>query len=184
MPYWGWIVIGIAAAALVAATVLGTRIGRSRRLGHAFGPQYDRTVGEAGSRGEAEAELRDRQKRHEGLDLRRLSPVARQDYLGRWRSTQERFVDDPQGATMQADGLVLDVMRDRGYPVENFEQRAAGISVDYPELVGDYWSAHDVAGRQSVGEATTEDLRRAMRHYRALFDELLETDTGERLGVR
>jgi hypothetical protein len=184
MPGWGWIVIGIAAAALVAAIALGVRVSRSRRLRHAFGPEYDRAVGEAGSRTEAEAELRHRQKRHEGLDLRPLSPESRQDYLAQWRSTQERFVDDPRGATMQADNLVLEVMRDRGYPVDNFEQRASDISVDYPELVGNYRSAHDVAVRQSVGEATTEDLRRAMRHYRELFDELLETDTEERLGVR
>ena len=184
MPYWGWIVIGIAAVVVVAATVLGMRAGRTKRLRDAFGPEYDRTVDEAGSRGEAESELRERQKRHDQLDLKPLEPQARDDFLDRWRTTQERFVDDPRGATIEADQLVLEVMRARGYPVENIEQRAADISVDYPELVGNYRSAHEVAVRQSIGDATTEDLRNAMRHYRSLFDELLETDAGERLRVR
>ena len=181
MPYWGWIVIAVAAAILTALVVLGVRLGRSKRLRDAFGPEYDRTVDEAGSRSEAEAELRDRRKRHEQLDLRPLAPEAREGYLEQWRSTQERFVDDPRGATMEADHLVLDVMRARGYPVEDFDRRAADISVEYPELVGSYRSAHAIAGWQSVGEATTEDLRRAIRHYRALFDELLETGTEERV---
>jgi hypothetical protein len=181
MPYWGWIVIGVAAAVLLAVIALGMRFGRSKRLRSAFGPEYDRTVDETGSRSEAEAELRDRQKRHEELDLRPLAPEERDRYLEQWRSTQERFVDDPRGATMEADHLVLEVMRARGYPVEDFDQRAADISVDYPELVGNYRAAHDIAVRQSLGEASTEDLRRAIRHYRALFDELLETGAEERL---
>ena len=181
MPYWGWIVIAVAAAILVAAVALGVRAGRSRRLRDAFGPEYDRTVDQAGSRSEAEAELRERQRRREQLELRRLSAEARDGYLEQWRSTQERFVDDPRVATMEADRLVLGVMRERGYPVDDFDRRAADISVDYPALVGSYRSAHEVVVRQSTGEATTEDLRRAMRHYRALFDELLETDSAERL---
>ena len=113
-----------------------------------------------------------------------LDPDVREDYIEHWRATQERFVDDPYGATIEADHLVLEVMRVRGYPVEDIDQRAADISVEYPELVGNYRSAQDVAVRQSVGEATTEDLRNAMRHYRALFDELLETGAAERLRVR
>ena len=181
MPYWGWIVIGVAAAVLLAVIAVGVRVGRSKRLRSAFGSEYDRTVDEAGSRSEAEAELRDRQKRREELDLRPLAPEVRDGYLEQWRSTQERFVDDPRGATMEADHLVVEVMRARGYPVEDFDRRAADISVDYPELVGNYRAAHDVAVRQSLGEASTEDLRRAVRHYRALFDELLETGAGERL---
>jgi hypothetical protein len=181
MPYWGWIVIGVAAAVLLAVIVLSVRVGRSKRLRSAFGPEYDRTLDEAGSRSEAEAELRDRQKRHEELDLQPLAPEARDRFLEQWRSTQERFVDDPRGATMEADHLVLEVMRARGYPVEDFDRRAADISVDYPELVGNYRAAHDIAVRQSLGEASTEELRRAVRHYRALFDELLETGAEERL---
>jgi hypothetical protein len=183
MPYWGWIAIGVAAAVLVVVVVvvLGVRVGRSKRLRDAFGPEYDRTVDETGSRSQAEAELRGRQKRREELDLRPLSPDERNDYLEHWRSAQERFVDDPKSATMEADQLVLAVMRARGYPIEDFDRRAADISVDYPELVGNYRTAHEIAVRQSMGEATTEDLRRAMRHYRGIFDELLETGAEERL---
>jgi hypothetical protein len=181
MPYWGWIAIGVAAAVLVVVVAIGVRVGRSKRLRDAFGPEYDRTVGETGSRSEAEKELRDRRKRRDELDLRPLAPEERDGYLERWRTAQERFVDDPRAATMQADQLVLAVMQARGYPVEDFDRRAADISVDYPELVGNYRAAHEIAVRQSVGEATTEDLRRAIRHYRALFDELLETGAEERL---
>ena len=124
--------------------------------------------------------LRERRRRGE-LGLRPLSKEARNGFLERWRSMQERFVDDPHVTTMEADRLVTDVMRTRGYPVDDFDRRADDLSVDYPELVANYRSAHEVAARQSVGEATTDDLRRAMRHYRALFDELLDTDAGERL---
>lgn len=184
MPYWGWILIGIAVAVLVAAVVGGMRVSRTRRLKQAFGSEYDRTVDEAGNRTEAESELRERQKRHEEFDLRPLAPEMRENYLDQWRATQERFVDDPHGATVEADHLVVDVMRARGYPVEAIDQRAADISVDYPDLVDNYRSAHDITVRQSAGEVSTEDLRNAMRHYRALFDELLETGAEERLRVR
>jgi len=184
MPYWGWIVIGLAAVVFVVATVLSVRVGRSRKLRTAFGPEYDRTVDEAGSRSVAEAELRERQRRHGELDLKPLDPDVREDYLERWRATQERFVDDPHGAAMEADQLVLELMRARGYPVEDVGQRTADISVDYPELVGNYRSAHDATVRQSTGDASTEELRSAMRHYRQLFDELVGSDAGERLRVR
>jgi hypothetical protein len=184
MPYWGWIAIGVAAVVIVVAIVVGARVGRTKRLQGAFGPEYGRTLDEAGSRDEAEAELRERQKRHEQLDLKPLAADAREDYLEQWRATQERFVDDPHGAAIGADHLVLEVMRARGYPVEDIDQRAADISVDYPELVGNYRSAHAVAVKQSVDEATTEDLRKAMRNYRSLFDELLGSNAEERLRVR
>lgn len=185
MPDRGWIVVGVAAAAvLVAVIVLGLRLGRTRRLRRVFGSEYERTVREAGSRSEAEAELRGRRRRHGRLDLRPLEPEAPRGYLERWQAMQERFVDDPQGATVEADNLVLSVMRARGYPVEDIEQRAADISVDYPGVVASYRAAHEVAVRQSVGEATTGDLRNAMRHYRALFDELLGTNAVERLRAR
>jgi len=183
MPYWVWIVIGVAAVVLVGAIVLAVRANRTRKLRSTFGPEYDRTVDEVGSRSEAEAELRERQKRHDELELRPLDPEVRDDYLARWRSTQERFVDDPRGATTEADHLVLEVLRARGYPIEDIDRRAADISVDYPDLVGNYRAAHDVAVRHTADEATTEDLRHAMRHYRDLFDELLETGAGERLRV-
>lgn len=184
MPYWGWILIGIAVVVVVAVVFAAIRMSRTKRLKQAFGPEYNRTVDEAGSRSDAEAELQERQKRHEQFDLRPLDPEARESYLDQWRATQERFVDDPHGATIEADHLVLEVMRVRGYPVEDIDQRAADISVDYPDLVDNYRSAHAVTIRQSSGEASTEDLRNAMRHYRALFDELLETRAEERLRVR
>jgi hypothetical protein len=185
MPYWGWIVIGIAAVVVVVVAVFAAiRMNRTKRLQSALGPEYDRAVEEADSRGDAEAELRERQKRHDQLQLQPLDPDVREDYLDQWRATQERFVDDPHGAATEADHLVLDVMRARGYPVEDIDRRAADISLDYPELVENYRSAHDVTVRESVGEVTTEDLRNAMRHYRALFDELLETSAGERARVR
>ena len=125
--------------------------------------------------------LHERRRHHVELDLQPLSEEVRSGFLKRWRSTQERFVEDPQVTTMETDRLVTDVMRACGYPVDDFDERAAEISVDHPELVGNYRSAHEVAARQSLGEATTDDLRRAMRHYRALVDELLETDPAERL---
>jgi len=184
VPDWGWIVIGIAAAVVVAMIVAAARVNRTRRLKGTFPPEYDRTADEAGSRGDAEAELRERQRRHEQFDLRPLPPDVRERYLEQWRTTQERFVDDPHGAAVEADHLVLGVMRARGYPAEGIDQRGDDISVDYPDLVANYRSAHDVAVRQATGEASTEDLRHAMRHYRALFDELLETNAEERLRVR
>jgi hypothetical protein len=181
MPYWGWIPIGLAAVVIVVAFLPAMRVRTTRRLRHAFGSEYDRAVDKAGSRSAAEAEVRERQSRHESFDLRPLEPQARENYLERWRAAQERFIDDPRGANIEADELVLEVMRERGYPIEDIDRRAADISVEYPEFVDSYRFAHDVAVRQSVGEATTEDLRTAMRHYRGLFDELLETGAEERL---
>lgn len=184
MPYWGWILVAIVAVPIVAATVVVTRLNPSRRPKSGFGPEYDRTVGETGSRTEAEAELRERPERHEQLDLGPLPPGARAAYIERWRTTQERFVDNPHRAATEADRLVLEVMRARGYPVEGIGQRAADISGDDPELLASYHSAHDVVVRQSLGELSTEDLRNAMRQYRELFDELLGTNAEERLRVR
>jgi hypothetical protein len=133
-------------------------------------------VEQAGDRREAEQELREREKRHEELDLRPLEPEARDRYLEEWEATQGRFVDDPTGAVKDADTLVQRVMRERGYPVDDFEQRAADISVEHPDLVEKYRTAHGIARSSQRGEASTEDLRHSVRHYRALFVELLEAD--------
>jgi hypothetical protein len=173
MPVWAWIVIGVAAALLVVGLLGALRVNRTKRLREGFGPEYDRVVEESDSRREAESELVERRKRREELDIRPLDPAARERYVELWRATQEEFVDDPERATGEADRLVSDVMRDRGYPVDDFERRAGDISVDYPELVVNYRSAHEISLRQGRGEATTEDLRQAMQHFRALFDELL-----------
>ena len=180
MDTWVWIVIGVVVAIVVVgilATALRTR--RSRSLQDQFGGEYDRTVDKAGGRREAERELAERQKRHDELELRPLSEDVRERYLQEWQTTQGRFVDDPTGAVSEADDLVQRVMRDRGYPVDDFEQRAADISVEHPDLVEKYRTADGIARASERGEASTEDLRHSVRHYRALFVELLEVDDGE-----
>jgi hypothetical protein len=147
---------------------------RSRRLQDKFGPEYERTVEHAGDRRAAEAELLERAERRQRLDIVPLDPEARTRYLEAWRNTQAQFVDEPAEATREADRLVTSVMRDRGYPVDDFEQRAADISVDHPQVVDDYRAAHAIAAANDRSEANTEDLRQALVHYRSLFEELLE----------
>jgi hypothetical protein len=177
METWVWIVIGVAVAIVVLGVLLSAlRTRRTRSLQDRFGREYDRTVDKAGGRREAEQELREREKRHDELELRPLSQDARDRYLQQWQATQGRFVDDPTGAVSEADDLVQRVMRDRGYPVDDFEQRAADISVEHPELVEKYRTANGIARASERGEASTEDLRHSVRHYRALFVELLEVD--------
>jgi hypothetical protein len=174
---WVWIVIGVIVAIVVLGVVLSAlRTRRSRSLQDQFGREYDRAVDKAGGRREAERELAERQKRHDELELRPLSQDARERYVQQWQVTQGLFVDDPAGAVSQADELVQTVMRDRGYPVDDFEQRAADISVEHPDLVEKYRTANGIARASERGEASTEDLRHSVRHYRALFVELLETD--------
>jgi len=178
MTTWGWVFIGLAAIAVVVAaawTVATQR--RTRRLRQGFGPEYDRTLETAESKREAEAELAMRRERREQLDIRPLSPAARERYLESWRSVQAQFVDDPEGAVLTADGLIRSVMAERGYPVEEFDQRAADISVDHPRVVENYRQGHRLASMD--GDRSTEDLRQAMRHYRALFEELVEWDGGD-----
>jgi hypothetical protein len=174
MDAWMWIVIA-AAAAVVLLAIIWWAASRKRRTTHlreGFGPEYDRTVEEAGSRRKAESDLTEREKRREELDIRPLSPGARDRYANRWSTVQERFVDDPNSALRDAHTLVVEVMRDRGYPTDDFEQRAADVSVDHPDVVENYRSAHAITERD---EADTEEQRQALVHYRALFDELLET---------
>jgi hypothetical protein len=177
MDTWVWIVIAVVAAVVVLGVIwAATRTRRTRSLQDRFGREYDRTVDHVGGRREAERELRDREKRHEQLALQPLSPEARDRYLREWQRTQGRFVDDPTGAVAQADDLVQRVMRERGYPVEDFDQRAADISVEHPELVEKYRTADGIARAGERREASTEDLRHSVRHYRALFVELLGVD--------
>lgn len=174
MEAWVWALI-IAALVVVAVLVVLAvrRKGSADELRQRFGPEYDRAVDRAGSRKEAESELHAREERRERLEIRPLDPRAREQYLGAWREVQNRFVDTPESAIRDADALVNDVMRERGYPMEEFEQRAADISVDHPRVVSDYRAANAIARRNSEGEASTEDLRQAMVHYRSLFDSLL-----------
>src|SRR3954467_11603069 len=173
------ILIGaIIVIALVVAALLYSRQRKSQQLQEGFGPEYERTVEErGGDRREAEAELRERRQRRDQFGVRGLEPAARDRYAERWRGAQRRFVDEPAPAVGEADALVIEVMRARGYPgAEEFDQRAADVSVDHPQVVEHYRAAHDISGRATAGEASTEDLRQAMVHFRALFVELLGRD--------
>jgi FtsZ-interacting cell division protein ZipA len=177
MDTWVWIVIAAAVVIVLLAIVWSaTRAKRTRSLQDTFGREYDRTVDQAGDRRAAERELRERQRQHDKLDIRPLSPESRDRYVRRWQSTQTRFVDDPRGAVAEADTLVQEVMQERGYPTKDFERRVADISVDHPDLVEKYRTADGIARASERGEASTEDMRHSVRHYRALLAELLETD--------
>jgi FtsZ-interacting cell division protein ZipA len=179
METWMWVVIAVVVAVVILCVIAGlwwmqrSRHQRTERLQGKFGQEYDRTVEEKGQK-QAEAELSDRQERVESMPIQRLSPEQTEQFSQLWTATQARFVDDPGGAVTDADRLVADVMRTRGYPVGDFEQRAADVSVDHPQVVANYRAAHEIAVRHSRAEATTEELRQAMVHYRALFNELLE----------
>jgi FtsZ-interacting cell division protein ZipA len=175
------VIVAIVLIALIAGALVLARQRRSQQLQEGFGPEYDRTVEErGGDRREAEAELHERRQRRQEFEVRDLEPAVRDRYADRWRSAQRRFVDQPGPAVAEADELVMEVMRDRGYPVaEEFDQRAADVSVDHPEVVEHYRAAHDISGRATSGDASTEDLRQAMVHYRALFSELLEPKSRE-----
>lgn len=172
------IVIGVlvALAVVVIAFVL-TRKRRTDELRGKFGPEYERLVHEHGDAHAAESELSNRVERVKQLHIKPLDGEHKRRFADAWRSDQARFVDDPKGAVVEADRLVADLMQVRGYPVGDFEQRAADVSVDHPHVVQHYRVAHDIAVREQRGEASTEDLRKAMVHYRALFEDLL--DSGE-----
>ncbi len=150
---------------------------RSEQLRERFGPEYEHAVEETGDKRRAEAELAARAKRVRSLDIHPLNVEQRHRFALSWRNVQASFVDNPTGAVQEADRLVAEVMKTRGYPVGDFEQRAADISVDHPQIVQNYRAAHDIAMRNSQGKASTEDLRKALVYYRNLFDELLATET-------
>ncbi|AWI27910.1 hypothetical protein E3E14_04100 [Streptomyces sp. ICN441] len=147
--------------------------GRRRRLRERFGPEYDRTVESGDSRRAAERELRSREERHADLDIRELPAEARDRYAAEWTAVQERFVDEPSRCVDDADRLVTRLMSDRGYPTEGYEQQVRDLSVEHGDTLEHYRSAHDIGLRNREGRATTEELRGAMVHYRALFQELL-----------
>jgi len=177
LPYTNLIVL-VAVAILVIA-VLAWLYARKRRsttanLRKKFGPEYDRAVLLHGAGRKAESKLEDREKRVEKLNLRDLDPLEHERFSKQWASVQSRFVDSPKGTVAEADDLVSSLMKARGYPVSDFEQRAADISVDHPRVVENYRSAHEVALRVGKDAATTEDLRTAMIHYRSLFEELVQ----------
>jgi hypothetical protein len=144
-----------------------------------FGPEYERAVQTHGSASRAEAKLANRETRVEKLKIRDLDPTERARFMLQWQSVQSRFVDYPKGAVTEADELVSSLMQTRGYPVTDFDQRAADISVDHPLVVDNYRSAHVIALRLGRDEASTEDLRTAMIHYRSLFEDLVQVRAPE-----
>jgi hypothetical protein len=181
MPVWGWffsaaIVVLAVLAVIITRAAVNRR--RTRRLKERFGPEYERTVGEVGEQRSAEQELVGRERKRNKLDIVALSPEARERYAATWRTVQTAFVDEPATAVGEADRLVTEVMRERGYPIDDFEQRAADVSVDHPQVVENYRSGHSIYRSQEAGDVGTEDQREAFVHYRALFEELLEPDKG------
>jgi hypothetical protein len=170
------IVLSIIVIAIVAiAVLLITRKRKSEHLKQQFGPEYDRAVRQHGDPRHAEAALLEREKRVEKFSIRSLSPVDRERYANEWANVQKRFVDDPSMAVIQAEKLVTSVMVARGYPMGDFEQRAADISVNYPSVVQNYRSAREITLRHAQGQSSTEELRQSMVYFRSLFDELLDS---------
>ncbi|MBV9508721.1 MAG: hypothetical protein JO303_00385 [Caulobacteraceae bacterium] len=168
-----YVLVAILIVAVLIAALLATRRRRTRRLRTKFGPEYDHAIVHDGGRGKAEAALEARERHVQKLTIRALAPAERDFYLNAWNRAQAAFVDDPAGSIAQADQLVGVVMSTRGYPVSDFEQRAADISVENPLIVQHYRAGHALTLRCQGGAATTEDLRQAMIHYRALFDDLV-----------
>lgn len=167
-------------AAIGVAAWLFMQKKRTDQLQQRFGPEYDRAVAEHRDQKSAERELEHRAERVEHLQLRPLAPAERVQFVMRWQSVQAQFVDDPSDATSEADDLVGQVMATRGYPVGDFEQRAADVSVNHPGVVEHYRAGHALALRSARGEADTEDLRQAFVHFRALFEDLLEVEQDTR----
>ncbi|ETK36612.1 hypothetical protein [Microbispora sp. ATCC PTA-5024] len=176
-----WVaVVIVVVLAILAIGYFVSRQNRRRHLQDRFGPEYDRAVRESDSRKAAEQELLAREERHAQLDIRPLAPEARETYTRKWTEVQERFVDAPGFAVTEADALVTAVMADRGYPTDDFEQRLSDLSVAHAATLDHYRQAHDISSRAARQDATTEELRQAMVHYRALFQELLEAGAGDR----
>ena len=180
-----WLVIlAIVVIAIVVGVIVFMQRRRSENLRKQFGPEYKRTVDQYGDQRKAEAELAAREERVRKLEIRALAAEEQSRFGDAWKKTQARFVDEPSQAVDEADGLVKEVMQARGYPVGDFEQRAANISVDHPNVVTNYRAARDIALRNRSGQATTEDLRQTMVYYRSLFEELLAQSTTPREAVR
>jgi hypothetical protein len=181
------IVIAVVLLVVVAIVAFYLQRRRSQKLRERFGPEYERSVAESGDRRRAEAQLEKRTERVEKFHLRQLTPEDKARFTEEWDRVQAHFVDAPAGAVAEADQLLGDIMATCGYPMGDFEQRAADISVDHPIVTQNYRSAHEIAIRQASGQASTEDLRRAMIHYRALFEDLVnekrETTVVERKPV-
>lgn len=172
-------IIAVVLALVIVGALLGmsfSRRNRSTRLHNQFGPEYDHTVQTAGNEKKAQTELEERQKHVKALEIRPLSVSQREHYLADWTTVQSKFVDEPGQAIVEADRLITDVMQMRAYPVSDFEQRAADVSVSYPALVSNYRAARQIAIKNEQHQADTEELRQAMIYYRPLFEELLKTE--------
>jgi hypothetical protein len=161
----------VVVAVIAIALILMQR--RKAALRQRFGSEYDRVVREGGSERKAQSLLQEREKRVEKFHIRPLNAAERQQFAEHWHTVQSRFVDAPRGAVTDADESVISLMKTRGYPMADFEQRAADLSVDHPQVVSNYRAAHEIAVRHRQGRASTEDLRQAMIHYRSLFEDLL-----------
>jgi len=179
MPIWLWILIAIAVVVAVVAVIVATSMVsfrvRTKRLKQHYGSEYERLVSEKGGEKGAVRELTTRERKHDKLDIVPLTPSALSEFTARWQEVQAGFVDNPATAVGVADRLVTEVMRQRGYPVDDFDQRAADISVDHPQIVENYRAAHGIHTSQQ--HADTEQQREAFVHYRALFEKLVETTT-------
>lgn len=170
------VVLVVAIIVILVLVVLAVVASRRRTLRQKFGPEYDRVVAEQESRSAAERELRERERRHAELELRPLSEQARATYAREWAAVQARFVDSPEDAVRAGDELVARLVGEIGYPTDNFDEQAATLSVEHAQTLGHYRDAHEIFLRTERGEASTEQLRQALVHYRALFAELLGDD--------
>jgi hypothetical protein len=180
MPTWEWILIAVSILIVVAVLAIAAKVASSRRktnrLKQHYGREYERLVSLAGDPKVAEQKLTARERERNKLNIVPLTPSALSDYSARWQQVQTGFVDNPATAVGVADRLVTEVMRERGYPIDDFERRAADISVDHPGVVDNYRAAHGIHLR---GDVSTEEQREAFVHYRALFEKLLETTTND-----
>jgi hypothetical protein len=189
MDAWVWILIGVIVLAVIAAVVFAVAQQRRRaQLRESFGAEYDRTIAREGDVRRGESDLMARRERLAELDIRPLSPSSRDAYRHSWEQTQARFVDNPAEALAQADALIIAVMEERGYPMNDFERRAEDVSVDHADVVQHYRAAHDISTRlddpdaspgSTPSDVSTEDMRQGLVHYRALFQELLESEQDE-----
>jgi hypothetical protein len=176
------ILIVVIAIIVIAVLAAGAILMSRRNLRQRFGPEYDRVVSETGNRREAEKELRARERRHADLDLRPLSEQSRRRYLDEWEEIQARFLDTPEEAARAGDELVTRLVAERGYPTGDFDEQLAELSVEHAHTLGQYREAHDIVQRHERGDASTEQLRQALVHYRELFTELVgenPTPTGD-----
>jgi hypothetical protein len=175
---WVLVIAAVAVVAVVAWLLL--RRSRTRTLQRDFGSEYERTMARAGDRGLAESDLRERRERVNALDVRPLSQADHDRFASEWTKVQAEFVDAPSDAVTGADELIQRVMTTRGYPMEDFDRRAADVSVEHPDVVENYRSAHSIAVKEARqdGDGDTEALRKAMVYYRSLFDELLILEDG------